>query len=109
MLKIEHDSRNEKTNFFNDRDRDQRSITHRLARHHDESELPCNSNAGETVVVLRMSNRRRVSAPSLLLNEIERHQHHQPVNAGNQESEFSEFHVDNTPLAISFKADDFLS
>src|SRR6185369_1369670 len=106
MLQVKHNHRNEKACLLHNCHRHQPAIPYGISRHHQKSELPCNSDTGESVVVLWMSNRRRVVASRLLFHEVERQQRNQSINTGQQESKLGEFHVGDIPPELTMNLSD---
>src|SRR5262249_18863724 len=70
----------------------QRTITHRIARQDQENNLPDNGEADEAVVILGMSDRRRIIMSGALLEKILRQQHDQTVDTGNKKNNLRKFH-----------------
>ena len=61
-------------------------------RQHEEKELPCDRNADEPVEIFRMVDRRRKLAAQAILEEVQRHEHGQPIDSGGGKDAACECH-----------------
>src|SRR5215468_9034194 len=93
MLRIEDESRNEVTEFFEDADQHQRTESHRIRSNHEKHKLPGERDSRESIVEKWMRDGRRILLADLVKDEIERGDDENSPNTSNIEQVFREFHA----------------
>src|SRR5688572_5520023 len=97
---IQGNRRNPEGDLLDDGHGHERPITNRIARNHDEDDLPGDRDADEAVEVLRMRNRRREVAAGFLLEKILRQEDDESVDGRAEKDALRKGHC-NTRLTTS--------